>query len=122
MHWASKRTGPKAVAGCNWSMEVRVPHLFCSVAERIGRISRHCQKLWQMCSMMPMEKRRPIRSRRPFATPPPTSSRKQLRIAQISATCPENSAHLVHQEHAARAPNFFLEVRELEPIGDNDGC
>src|SRR6266700_228420 len=94
MHWASKRTGRKPVAGSNWSTEVRDPRLFCLVPEGIGRISRHYQKLWQMSSMIHMGRKRPIRSRRLFATARPTSSRKQQRIAWILVICPENNLHL----------------------------
>src|SRR4051794_11971627 len=116
MHWASKRTGRKPAAGSNWSTEVRDPRLFCLVPERIGRISRHYQKLWQMSSMMHMGRKRPIRSRRLFATARPTSSRKQQRIARISVTCPESNLHLLHQERAP-ACSQSLEVRGLTVLG-----
>ena len=96
----------------SWSTEVRDPRLFCLIPERIGRISRPYQKLWQMFSMTPMEKKLPIRFRRPFVTARPTSTRKQQRIVPISAICLENNAHLVHQEHAVRAPISWVSAAE----------
>jgi len=45
-------------------------------------------------SWSPYPWKRPIRSRRLFATARPTSSRKQQRIARISVMCPENNLSL----------------------------